>query len=89
MKCEHIVGLIYDYENTHLTTLDGLKQHIKDELELKRTFETDPLYKGYNHGIKGWTLADYADRRKSTDMCRFDFCPLCGEKIDWKALRNQ
>ena len=89
MKCEHIIGLIYDYENTHLTTVDGLKQHIRDELELKKSFETDTLYKGYNHGIKGWVMADYADRRKNTDMRRFDFCPLCGEKIDWKALKNQ
>ena len=89
MKCEHIVGLIYDYENTHLTTVDGLKQHIRDNLELKNAFETDHLYKGYNHGIKCWVMADYADRRKNTDMHRFDFCPLCGEKIDWKALKNQ
>ena len=89
MKCEHIVGLIYDYENTHLTTVDGLKQHIMDRIELKNSFETDPLYKDYNHGVKSWVMADYADRRKSTDMRRFDFCPLCGEKIDWKALKNQ
>ena len=89
MKCEHIIGLIYDYENTHLTTVDGLKKRIRDELELKNAFETDPLYNGYEHGIKGWCMADYADRRKNTDMRRFDFWPLCGEKIDWKALKNQ
>ena len=42
-----------------MTTLDGLKIHIKESLELKQAFETDPLYVGYEHGIKGWTLADY------------------------------
>lgn len=27
----------------------------------------------------------WADR----EIKRFSFCPLCGEKIDWEALKNQ
>ena len=87
MNCKCYIGIINDYDNTDMTTLDGLKSHIKDRLELKQAFETDPLYVGYNHGIKGWTLADYCDKRKNTDLTRFEYCPICGRKIDWKAIK--
>jgi hypothetical protein len=86
-RSECLIGIINDYDNTSMVTLDGLKCHIKDRLELKEAFEKDALYKGYNHGIKGWTLADYCDRRKSTDLSRFEYCPHCGKKIDWKAMK--
>ena len=88
MNCKCYIGIINDYENTRMTTLDGLKIHIKESLYLKQAFETDPLYVGYNHGIKGWTLADYCDKRKNTDLTRFEYCPMCGIKIDWKAIKT-
>ena len=88
MNCKCYIGIINDYENTRMTTLDGLKLHIKESLYLKQAFETDPLYVGYNHGIKGWTLADYCDKRKNTDFTRFEYCPMCGRKIDWKAIKK-
>lgn len=31
-----------------------------------------------------YTRQDYYDRRKSTNLLRFNFCPICGEKIIWK-----
>ena len=52
-KCECCIGIINDYDNTSMVTLDGLKNHIKDRLELKQAFERDVLFKDYNHGIKG------------------------------------
>ena len=88
MNCKCYIGIINDYENTRMATLDGLKIHIKENLEMKKAFETDPLYFGYNHGIKGWTLADYCDKRKNTDLTRFEYCPMCGRKIDWKAIKT-
>lgn len=88
MNCKCYIGIINDYDNTGMATLDGLKLHIKDSLELKRAFETDPLYAGYEHGINGWTLEDYCDKRKNTDLTRFEYCPMCGRKIDWKAIKT-
>ena len=87
-KCECCIGIINDYDNTSMVTLDSLKYHIKYQLELKQAFEKDALFKDYNHGIKGWSLADYCDKRKSTDLTRFNYCPLCGKKIDWKAIKG-
>ena len=87
-KCECCIGIINDYDNTSMVTLYDLKYHIKKRLELKQAFEKDALFKDYNHGIKGWDLADYCDKRKSTDLTRFNYCPLCGKKIDWKAIKG-
>ena len=87
-KCECYIGIINDYDYIRMVTLDGLKNHITDRLGLKQAFERDVLFKDYNHGIKGWTLADYCDRRKSTNLTRFNYCPLCGKKIDWKAIKD-
>lgn len=85
---ECYIGIINDYENTTMVTLEELKSHIRDELELKHIYENDEMWKGYNHGIKGWTLADYCDKRKSTDLTRFNYCPMCGKEIDWKTMRD-
>ena len=87
-KCECVVGMLYDWENSGIVTLAELKRHIREESELKQTYENDEMRKGYNHGIKGWELADYCDRRRSTDLIRFNYCPLCGKKIDWKAIKG-
>lgn len=35
-----------------------------------------------------YTLEDYSDRRKNTNITQFDFCPFCGEKIEWKKIRK-
>lgn len=31
-----------------------------------------------------YTRQDYYDRIKSTNLLRFNFCPICGEKIIWE-----
>lgn len=33
-----------------------------------------------------YTMKDYIDRRKSTNITRFNYCPFCGEKINWKTI---
>ena len=82
-KC--VVGLIldYDYPEIPLVTLDKLKQHIEDTKAINRSLE-----RLYIFGKKmEFSLLDYADRRKATDFVRFDFCPECGRKIDWKTIK--
>ena len=71
--CEHIIGVLNDYEDTRLVTVEGLKDDIKTR---------ERIYKYF------YTLSDYADKRKSTNLSRFDYCPLCGSKVDWKAIKK-
>ena len=35
-----------------------------------------------------FSINDYCDLRKSTNMMRFIYCPECGKKIDWKELKG-
>ena len=73
------IGLIHDYDNTRLVTLDELKEHIEHRAELQEF-----LLEHHLHSIKTFSLKDYCDGRKTTDLTRFKFCPLCGRKIIYK-----
>lgn len=77
MMHECIVGMLYNYEATDIVTLSELKEHIQRNKRLPSYFHKKP-----------YELADYCDKRKSTDLSRFEFCPLCGKEIDWKALKG-
>ena len=87
-KCECCIGIINDYNNTRMVTLAELKEHIKDRLELRDYNRKMLLTKEYNHHFKYWYLEEYCDKRKSTDLTRFNYCPLCGKKIDWKSIKG-
>ena len=36
-----------------------------------------------------WTLADYLNYKRETNLIRFDHCPKCGCRIDWKKIREE
>jgi hypothetical protein len=83
-----VIGLLRDNGGEELATVTMLKEHIEyrvrenqymRELGIKSTW----LYK------KEWSLRDYADWRKSTNLSRFNYCPECGKVIDWGAIRKE
>ena len=47
----------------------------------------EPLYSKNFYDL--FTLKQYADRRRSTDLTRFSFCPDCGKRIDWKSIAEE
>ena len=81
---ECIIGLIYHTDYSELCTLSILRKVIDETKELN---EISRKY-GYGSWNKEYTMQDYGDRRKSTNLTRFDFCPYCGKKIDWKEIRE-
>lgn len=83
-KCQCVIGLYYKNGGGELVTLQDLKMHINDV----REFNADccRLYRRDFLSRKEYTLQDYADKRKSTNLTRFDFCPMCGKKINWKKI---
>lgn len=74
------IGLLCYRSNDNLVTLAELKEHIEAEMEYSKT---PGLWQR-----KVFSLADYGDKRKSTDLTRFEFCPYCGKPIDWKAIKR-
>lgn len=84
---ECIIGLLRDsYESESLVTLQELLEYINWHIKLYE----DTKDEIYWTNIKPYTLKDYCDRRKkSTNLTRFEFCPYCGKKIDWKKIKNE
>ena len=87
-KHECFVGVLNDYDNTEMVTIEGLRRHIRDTSELIETLKRDKLFNEHLYGCRAWTLVDYCDKRKTTDLSRFEYCPMCGKKIDWKAIKR-
>ena len=83
--CEHIVGMLHYTDYSDVVTLEELMKYIRDEEEFN--LYLDVQGRGNEKSLV-WTLRDYADGRKSTNLRRFSYCPECGEKIDWKAIRK-
>ena len=55
-------------------------------------FKENEFYEEHSHYDyfgKPYKLEDYFDRRKSTNFTLFDYCPYCGEKINWKELKER
>lgn len=75
-ECEHIIAFFYDYENTDIITLKELKEHIANERRRYVKYYITWYYKP----------SDYSDMSKDVDIERFNYCPKCGEKIDWENL---
>lgn len=77
--CEHVIGMVYDYDDTRLVTLCELEKHIAHNNRIYTSFLSSRI---------PYKLSDYTDKRKTTDLSRFEYCPICGEKIDWKAMKE-
>jgi len=86
---ECTIGLFHHYEGSDLVTLEVLEYEIDEAIMHNIMLDSDPLLKGCKElRRKEWTLADYGDKRKNTNLTRFDFCPECGKAIDWKKIRG-
>lgn len=83
-KCECYIGIKYDYENTELVTLAELKGYIEREKRLSEYHKNSDWWQSM---CNKYTLDDYCDKRKSTDLTRFNYCPFCGKRIDWKTIK--
>lgn len=81
---ECCIGFLCMSESLLPVTLHGLEKHIA----MKLCFNRIVAESGSKMRHKVYTLADYADRRKSTDLHRFKYCPYCGKKIDWAGIRR-
>ena len=80
-KCECVIGIMHDYDNTDLITRKELEEKIKSN-EIRKSRGDSEWYR------KFYTRNDYCDKRISTNLTQFDYCPLCGKKIDWKAIKG-
>lgn len=91
MSHECIIGQISEYEDTRLVTVKALKQHINTRIQIAELLHGPKVSFLTDRGADGqrlYSLADYCDRRRQTDLERFTYCPICGEIISWKDIRE-
>ena len=81
-KHECIIGEWFDYEHTELITFEELVSKVKINNDSSLM-----LFNCHLRLAQPFKLSDYFDRRKSTNLNHFNYCPYCGEKIDWKQLK--
>lgn len=85
-----IIGLLHFTDYCELVTLSDLKDHIAERINHNQYIKNNPILSAAPALIqKEYTLSDYADRRKSTNLTQFEYCPYCGKKIDWKIIKNR
>ena len=80
MICECIIGVKGD----DLVTFEELREIIKRDDEFRKI-----NYQMWSIMGNKYNLNDYCDKRKSTDLVRFNYCPICGKKIDWESYRGR
>lgn len=80
---ECYIGVLFDIDKTVLATLTDVEKIN----EAKKRFNELAESEGRPERRVIWTPKDYSDKRKSTDLKRFEFCPMCGQKINWKRLK--
>ena len=87
--CNHVIGLWNDFDNTDTITLNGLKRKVKEQEEIYEHFRDNGVIGEYymERFKPKWTLNDYFDKRKMTNLERFNFCPICGHEINWKGMK--
>lgn len=87
-KHECVIGIYSDYDSLMPVSLNQLKGILIASDDLKKVIQVDPVYMAIYHSYRHYTLSDYLDRRKNTNLSRFEYCPVCGKEIDWKKLRR-
>lgn len=79
-KC--VIGLLSNYNGGEIVTLEELMKHIQERIRFNEYARGEAMKETV------WSLKDYSDEGRSTDFLRFDFCPFCGKKVDWKKIRE-
>ena len=90
MKKEHecIIGLIrMSYADDHeLITekelLDYISCYLKEDEQARKFRRVVGLPKPFD-------VEDYRNKRKKTNLKRFNYCPVCGKKIYWERLGTE
>lgn len=88
-KHECSIGLLDRYGFPDLVTLAELEEHIENRINNNNALKKRHPNIAQKFLYEEWYLKDYADRRKSTNLEQFDFCPRCGKKIDWAKIRKE
>ena len=61
---------------------------IFDHYEYYYLVSLEELFEETKDTSNKYAMKDYSDRRRSTNLQRFNFDPFTGNKIDWNVVKN-
>ena len=86
---ECIIGLLHYCDYSEIVTLHDMEKHRQTNIGVSEKLDEVLSLKKHTELSRKWlSMRDYADKRKSTNLTRFDYCPFCGKKINWKDIRR-
>lgn len=81
--CNCWLGILNDYDQSEENNL-----YLSDvEEKLKERASYSVFVVGLSCNLKAYQPKDYIDKRRGLATL-FNFCPLCGSKINWKGIRG-
>lgn len=81
---ECYIGILHVCDNSEMATVQDVKEHIEEGNRFNVYAESMDL--PIRRPV--WSMKEYADWRRSTDLKRFKFCPECGKPIDWRKIKE-
>ena len=82
------IGEWINVEDKELITFEDLSTKIQ---EYNETYEyaLNSFGQSFVDGfMKKKNIEDYFDNRKSTNINKFNYCPVCGKEIQWKLMKE-
>lgn len=86
---ECIIGMYQYVDYADVITLSDLKREMEDRKRINEVWKNENTPYAGCFIEPEYTLTQYADRRFNTGLSHFNYCPVCGKKIDWKELREK
>lgn len=89
--CENcVIGVLTGDNSGRLMTFPSLLKHIERQRELNGMYTSNKAKVVLDGMVKSpievYSLEDYMEGRKHTDMFRFSCCPICGYPLDYKEM---
>lgn len=85
LNCDHIIGLLHiSTDESTLVCCSEILDRARDAHKIQTRlylFDPDHFRKPIGSPV------DYIDRRRGFGNW-FNYCPTCGQKIDWKKIKN-
>ena len=83
--CNCWLGILnsYDQSESNDLRINTIVEQLNERSELSKRLSIE-----FDRSFMAFAPKDYIDRRRGLAKL-FNYCPLCGKKIEWKGIRKK